>query len=110
MSAELLTRAIEGKSVDDLQDKLLDIIKTACSKPSKTKSTQMGSLVLHKTHAVKARKNGKSIEGYNACIIRTENNLRPKFLIVNRLQPNVTSTQKQCTQHIEHDLEVNHKR
>lgn len=35
MSAELLTRAIEGKSVDDLQDKLLDIIKTACSKPSK---------------------------------------------------------------------------
>ena len=40
MSAELLTRAIEGKSVDDLQDKLLDIIKTACSKPSKTKSTQ----------------------------------------------------------------------
>ena len=40
MSAELLTRAIEGKSVDDLQDKLLDIMKTACSKPSKTKSTQ----------------------------------------------------------------------
>ena len=35
MSAELLTRAIEGESVDELQDKLLDIIKTACSKPTK---------------------------------------------------------------------------
>lgn len=42
MSAELLTWAIEGKNVDDLQDKLLDIIKTACSKPIKTKSTQNG--------------------------------------------------------------------
>ena len=39
MSAELLTRAIEGESVDELQDKLLDIIKTACSKPTKK---QMG--------------------------------------------------------------------
>jgi hypothetical protein len=35
MSGELLTRAIEGESVDELQDKLLDIIKTACSKPTK---------------------------------------------------------------------------
>lgn len=41
-SAELLTREIEGKNVDDLQDKRLDIIKTACSKPIKTKSTQNG--------------------------------------------------------------------
>jgi hypothetical protein len=37
MSAELLTQAIEGKDIDGLQDKLITIIKTACSKPIKAK-------------------------------------------------------------------------
>jgi hypothetical protein len=37
MSAELLTQAIEGKDIDGLQDKLITIIKSACSKPIKAK-------------------------------------------------------------------------
>ena len=33
MSAELLTHAIEGKDIDGLQDNLITLIKSACSKP-----------------------------------------------------------------------------
>jgi hypothetical protein len=43
MSAELLTRAIEGESVDELQDKLLDIIKTACSTPTKKQRSHLAA-------------------------------------------------------------------
>lgn len=37
MGAELLTQAIEGQDIDGLQDKLITIIKSACSKPIKAK-------------------------------------------------------------------------
>lgn len=37
MSAELPSHAIEGKDIVNLQDKLIDTIKAACSKPIKAK-------------------------------------------------------------------------
>ena len=37
MSAELLTHAIDGKDLDGLQNKLITLIKSACSKPIKAK-------------------------------------------------------------------------
>jgi hypothetical protein len=44
MSAELLTQAIEGKDIDGLQDKLITIIKSACSKPIKAKPNGLWSM------------------------------------------------------------------